>query len=155
MQKIADSKRDAREQVKALVAAGILEPPRYFGASSKGGQHANRTMSSVKLVGRWTRPDGSELVIRCRACLKSQGASLAAALSEIKARHRREVERLRQPGRGSVGAMGDKYVRTYHQPDNRVLDHVSGRTMSWDAVVRKNDLGPMIEARRNAKGQEG
>jgi len=38
-------------------------------------------------------------------------------------------------------------VRTYHEPRNEVLDHASGLRMTYQKVVTKNNLGPMIEAR--------
>ena len=73
-------KRDAREEVQRLRAAGILTV-RYYQGSGPGGQHRNRTESGVELSGQWTL-DGAPLRIVARACLKSQGASLVAALGE-------------------------------------------------------------------------
>ena len=42
-------------------------------------------------------------------------------------------------------------VRTYHAERNIVLDHASGLEMRYGDVVRKANLGPMIDARRRAK----
>jgi protein subunit release factor A len=38
-------------------------------------------------------------------------------------------------------------IRTYHKPDNRVVDHDSGFRQSYDVVVTDQDLSGMIEAR--------
>lgn len=42
-------------------------------------------------------------------------------------------------------------IRTYHAVDNRVKDHESGFTQSYDEV--KADIGDMVEARRQSKLQ--
>lgn len=41
-------------------------------------------------------------------------------------------------------------VRTYHAVDNRVKDHKSGMQMEYSEVVERGNLGPMIDARREA-----
>jgi hypothetical protein len=43
----------------------------------------------------------------------------------------------------------DETVRTYHEVENRVKDHVSGFRQSYVEVDK--DIGPMIQARRDAK----
>jgi protein subunit release factor A len=45
---------------------------------------------------------------------------------------------------------GSERIRTYHEPDNRIVDHASGFTDSWTNVVVKNDIEPMILARARA-----
>lgn len=42
-------------------------------------------------------------------------------------------------------------VRTYNEPDNRVVDHASGLQAQYSEIVGKNDLEPMITARAHAK----
>ena len=41
----------------------------------------------------------------------------------------------------------DELVRTYNQPDNWVLDHHSGLSLSFKATVGKKDIGAFIRAR--------
>jgi len=43
-------------------------------------------------------------------------------------------------------------IRTYHEKRNEVLDHASGQRALYRDVVGKGDIGPMIEARKQAKG---
>lgn len=144
------TKSEAQKQLTQLVKAGIVTVS-YFAASGKGGQHGNRTMSGVQLVGRWTI-NGEPVKVAARAYQKSQYASKKMALIVLKSRLLAEIERSRQPERRDVGGWGgEKRIRTYHEPDNRVTDHASGLTMSWHEVVNKNHLAPMIEARRNAQ----
>jgi protein subunit release factor A len=45
---------------------------------------------------------------------------------------------------------GTERIRTYHEPDNRVVDHASGLTDSWTNVVTKGDMEPVIMARARA-----
>ena len=47
--------------------------------------------------------------------------------------------------------ISNEVIRTYNAVDNRVKDHASGLQMTWDEVVEKPDLGPMIEARQHAR----
>lgn len=44
-------------------------------------------------------------------------------------------------------------VRTYNVVDNRVKDHASGEQLTWDEV--SNYIGGMIDARREAKTEDG
>lgn len=120
---------------------------RYFKSSGPGGQHRNKTMSAVEAT--VTLPDGR--VLRAVAQTeKSQHRNkrIARALLLTRAREalKPEEERRRTAGWGE----GNR-VRTYHEPDNRVQNHdAGGLTLSYSAVVDKGDLGPMIEARRQA-----
>jgi protein subunit release factor A len=42
---------------------------------------------------------------------------------------------------------GSERIRTYHEPDNRVVDHASDLTDSWTNVIIKGDIEPVILAR--------
>lgn len=44
-------------------------------------------------------------------------------------------------------------IRTYHEPRNVVIDHQSGETRSYKDTVIKNDLDPLIMARRFSKAR--
>jgi protein subunit release factor A len=41
-------------------------------------------------------------------------------------------------------------VRTYDEPDNRVVDHASGLQLSYSEIVGEQNLAPMIDARLKA-----
>lgn len=45
---------------------------------------------------------------------------------------------------------GNERVRTYNEADNRIYDHASGVTLSWDAVMDKNNIEAVVEARAKA-----
>lgn len=112
---------------------------RAYKSSGPGGQHRNKTMSAIEVT---HLPTG----IKACASLKSQHQSKRAALRVLKARlyahFQPEPERFRVP---------NERIRTYHEPDNRVTDHASGLQMAYRAVVTKNWIAPMVEARALAK----
>lgn len=41
-------------------------------------------------------------------------------------------------------------VRTYNEPDNRVVDHLTHRRGNFQGVVHGDDLGEFIRTRREA-----
>jgi protein subunit release factor A len=45
---------------------------------------------------------------------------------------------------------GNERIRTYHEPDNRVLDHASNFKDTYDNVVVKANMEAVIEARARA-----
>jgi protein subunit release factor A len=54
-----------------------------------------------------------------------------------------EKARERWPGNPDV-------IRTYHEPDNRVVDHASGEQRQYSDIVGKRNLAPLIDARHAA-----
>lgn len=50
--------------------------------------------------------------------------------------------------------VGPETIRTYHEPDNRVVDHLSGHQQEYARVVGKRDMGEMIDARHDAMATE-
>lgn len=44
-------------------------------------------------------------------------------------------------------------VRTYHAPDNRAVDHLSGKTTTYRSAVEDRRIGDLIEARKRAMMQ--
>lgn len=145
--------REARELARRLVHLGILTVETYRG-SGPGGQHRNRTESGVKLTGRWAL-NGKPLVLRAQACMKSQHASMRAALMVLIAKHRAAVAAARAPARVTPPGFGPAgRIRTYHEPDNRVVDE-SGVRSTWSATVGKLDLEALIDGRRRALEESG
>jgi protein subunit release factor A len=48
------------------------------------------------------------------------------------------------------GQAGTERIRTYHEPDNRVVDHASGVIDTYTNVVIKGNAESVIEARARA-----
>jgi protein subunit release factor A len=68
--------------------------------------------------------------------------------------HYIDQEEKQQPGRSSDI---NRTTRTYHEPDDRVTDHVTGEKYSYWHTVGKNDISEIIEDRRkymNGKNKE-
>lgn len=140
--------RDARRIAGRMRAVGILTIETYRG-SGPGGQHRNRTESGIRLVGTWTL-NGAPLRLEAQACLKSQHASLRAALAILLSRLRQAIAAAREPARQLTAGFGpDRRVRTYHEPDDRVVDE-AGFRHSYRTTVGAGRIGPLVEARRRA-----
>jgi len=45
---------------------------------------------------------------------------------------------------------GTERIRTYHEPDNRVVDHASGFTDTYTNVIVKGNVDDVIMARAKA-----
>ena len=45
---------------------------------------------------------------------------------------------------------GTERIRTYHEPDNRVVDHASGYTDTYTNVIVKGNADAVIAARAKA-----
>lgn len=140
--------RDARRIAGRMRSAGILTIETYRG-SGPGGQHRSRTESGIRLVGTWTL-NGTPLRLEAQACLKSQHASLRAALAILLSRLRAAVVAAREPARQLTAGFGPQCrVRTYHEPDDRVVDE-SGPRHSYRETVGAGRIGQLVEARRRA-----
>lgn len=140
--------REARALAERLSSRGILTVEPYTG-SGAGGQHRNRTRSGIRLIGRWTL-NGRPLELRAQACMKSQHASLRAALLVLLGRFHAAIEEERSGPRERTAGFGPQgRVRTYHEPDDRVVDE-SGPRFSYRETVGKGSLSALISARRRA-----
>ena len=111
----------------------------WYSGQGKGGQHRNKHQNCCRCI---HEPTG----IRAHGTSsKSRETNKRNALSVCKSRvvdyFSEDEERFKA---------GFERVRTYHEPDNRVVDHRSGYTESYKSVVGNNDLSSMITARRKA-----
>lgn len=113
----------------------------WFSGTGAGGQHRNKHKNCVRIT---HIPSG--LTTQCQE-FKERPQNQKVAFKKlvplvadyyIKIDER---ERIRN----------DEIIRTYHQPDNRVKDHASGFTQSYDEVVGRKDLENMILARLEEK----
>lgn len=140
--------REIQALKRRLVSAGILSV-RTYNSGGKGGQHSNRTNNAVELTGKWNL-NGEELIIRSNASMKSQSDSMKSAMIVLISKLNAEIRKVKsQKERKMESGFSGKYVRTYHEPDNRVVCHASGRKFSYSEIVDKNNIGLAIDARRS------
>lgn len=117
---------------------------RPFRSSGAGGQHKNTTLSAIELT---HVPTG----IKAVSSMRSQFQSKKNAKKVLMARLTAYYKKLYAPKK----EINEERVRTYHEPDNRVTDHLSGLQQEYKYVVDKNHLDDMIEARALAKLLDG
>ena len=110
----------------------------WFSGSGAGGQHRNKhdnccrithVESGISAVGTGSK----SRVTNQRLAFSHLASRLIAHYTASPTSRRLDGER----------------VRTYHEPRNEVLDHRSGFTQRYTEVVTKNNIGPMIEARKH------
>lgn len=115
----------------------------WFSGTGKGGQHRNKHQNCCRVTHKATGITANGTSSR------SRGANLKAALAVCQARVKRSLES--DPERYSAGF---ERVRTYHEPDNRVIDHASGKRDTYKNVVVDGNLADMIQWRLMAKTGE-
>jgi len=112
----------------------------WFSGTGKGGQHRNKHQNCCRVR---HKPTGIQAV---GTSSRSREDNRCNALSVCRARviehFSEDTERYRA---------SSERVRTYHEPDNRVIDHASGLTKTYKDVIINGDIKEMIEARAMAK----
>lgn len=114
----------------------------YFKASGKGGQKVNKTNSACRI----THID-SKLVSECQESRIQQENKRMA----FKKLCKKLIDHYCKEEQKQRFAAGTETIRTYHEPDDRVIDHASGKQFSYKHTVGKGDIKPLIEARRYGK----
>lgn len=112
----------------------------WYSGTGKGGQHRNKHQNCCRCIHLPTgiRANGTQSRSReenKRNALAICKARIAASLYEEKERYQ----------------AGDERIRTYHEVDNRVTDHLSDFVQTYKHVVIKANIGEMIQARIQAK----
>lgn len=108
----------------------------YFSASSKGGQHANKSDTNVRLT---HKPTGIVITITGRYRAKNR----KTALKELERRliEQKESEKVAKKKEWRDKKIKDKgHIRTYHYGRNEVKDHRTGKTAPIKQVVDKGRL---------------
>lgn len=108
----------------------------WFSGTGKGGQHRNKHQNCCRCIHEPTGIQANGTSSRSREDNKRQ--AYITCLSRIQAHFHKDKERF---------LAGNERIRTYHEPDNRVVDHSSGFTDTYQNVMVKGFIDEMVEAR--------
>lgn len=115
----------------------------WFSGSGAGGQHRNKHQNCLRLTHlpsgiTVTSQDARDRPTNQRLCFERLRPKLEVWI------------------RGQMGEVeyprSDDVIRTYHEADNRVLDHASGEQIAWSELDKKMDLMVRSRARAVALG---
>lgn len=111
-----------------------------FASGGPGGQHQNKTRSGVRITHLATG-----LVAECREHREQPKNKRTAwrRLCDLLVQHVRDRD-------ARVKTISNETIRTYHEPDNRVKDHVSREVRTYRQVILDGDESGLIDARRKA-----
>jgi protein subunit release factor A len=108
----------------------------WFSGTGKGGQHRNKHQNCCRCIHEPTGISANGTGSRSREDNKRQ--AYVTCLSRIQAHFHKDKERF---------LAGEERIRTYHECDNRVVDHASGLTDTYQNVIMKTYIDDMVEAR--------
>ena len=111
----------------------------WFSGTGKGGQHRNKHQNCCRCIHEPTGIVANGTNSRSRE--DNKAAAYTVCRSRVLAHFHTDTPRYQA---------GNERIRTYHEPDNRVVDHASSLTDSWTNVIIKGDIEPMILARAQA-----
>lgn len=111
----------------------------WFSGTGKGGQHRNKHQNCCRCVHLPTGITAQGTSSRSR--VENKLAALSVCKARVVAHFAEDKER---------NLAGHERVRTYHEPDNRVVDHASGAVDTYNNVVDKGNAEFVIEARAKA-----
>jgi peptide chain release factor 1 len=128
---------DAAESQRAVAIPSIDLKIEWYSGTGAGGQHRNKHQNSCRIT---HIPTGIVSTAQCR----SRQNSLAEAMQSIQTQvdnivqtaYSKELASYRKAQVGT-GMRGDK-IRTYRFQDDRVQDHITGRSAKCSAVLRGN-----------------
>lgn len=120
----------------------------WFSGTGAGGQYRNKTQNSLRLR---HIPSG---IVATAADNRERSANLRNAFARMRPRLLAWV-------RAQMGEReyprSNEVIRTYHEPDNYVVDHASGERIAWSEMDKH--IGDLIEARarsdRRVSAQSG
>lgn len=109
-----------------------------FRCGGNGGQNVQKRDTGVRVVDIQTGLVGESRVHRTQAQNKKEAfRKLCDKLVQYYCK-KENKSRLSAP---------DKVIRTYHEPDDRITDHVTGNKFSYRQTVGKGDISEIIENR--------
>ena len=111
----------------------------WYSGTGKGGQHRNKHQNCCRCI---HEPTGIQAVgTASRSREDNKRSAYITCLSRVQAHFHKDKERY---------LAGQERIRTYHEPDNRVVDHASGHTDTYTNVIDKGFIDEMVEARARA-----
>ena len=111
----------------------------WFSGTGKGGQHRNKHQNCCRCIHEPTGITANGTSSRSREDNKRN--AFIVCRSRVERHFHTDKER---------NLAGSERVRTYHEPDNKVYDHASGVTDSYQNVVIKGNIDVVVEARAKA-----
>jgi len=111
----------------------------WFSGTGKGGQHRNKHQNCCRCIHEPTGIQSNGTNSRSRE--DNRKSAYITCLSRVRAHFHKDTERY---------LAGNERIRTYHECDNRVVDHSSGLIDTYSNVIEKNYIDEMIEARARA-----
>ena len=111
----------------------------WFSGTGKGGQHRNKHQNCCRCIHEPTGITANGTNSRSREDNKKVAYNNCRA--RVAAHFHRDKER---------NLAGSDRIRTYHEADNRVVDHASGLTDTYTNVIIKGNMDDMIESRAKA-----
>ena len=112
----------------------------WFSSTGGGGQHRNKHQNCCRCIHEPTGIQANGTSSRSREDNRKNALSVCKA--RVKQHFHQDIERYRA---------SDERVRTYHAVDNRVYDHASGLTDTYQNVVIKGNIDRLIEARARVR----
>jgi len=111
----------------------------WFSGTGKGGQHRNKHQNCCRCIHEPTGISANGTNSRSREDNKRN--AMAVCMARIQQHFHKDKERF---------LAGNERIRTYHEPDNRVVDHASGCVDTYTNVVVKGNIENVLEARARA-----
>ena len=111
----------------------------WFSSTGGGGQHRNKHQNCCRCIHVPTGIQANGTSSRSRE--DNRKNALAVCRARVPRHFHKDTERYRA---------SNERVRTYHEVDNRVYDHASGLTDTYQNVIVKGNVDKLIQARAQA-----
>jgi peptide chain release factor 1 len=111
----------------------------WFSSTGGGGQHRNKHQNCCRCIHVPTGIQANGTSSRSRE--DNRKNALAVCRARVQRHFHKDTERYRA---------SNERVRTYHEVDNRVYDHASGLTDTYQNVIVKGNVDKLIQARAQA-----
>jgi protein subunit release factor A len=108
----------------------------WYSGTGPGGQHRNKHQNCCRCIHVPTGITATGANARSRE--HNKRSAYSTCLARVVAHFHEDKER---------HAAGTERIRTYHNVDNRVVDHASGHQDTWTNIIEKSNLEEMIDAR--------
>lgn len=111
----------------------------WFSGTGKGGQHRNKHQNCCRCIHEPTGITANGTSSRSRE--DNKRVALMVCKSRVAFHFHKDTDRFQA---------GTERIRTYHECDNRVVDHASGLTDTYQNVMIKGNVEDVILARAKA-----